>query len=88
MGFGGSKLSYAPTLTTTLWGLQVEVTYPSDENAIEATQQLSGNLFSALLVPICEWAVRFPVGDRASPSHPVGNRFRLADAYKRRGLSG
>jgi len=37
----------------------VEVTYPSDENAIEATQQLSGNLFSALLVPLCEWAASF-----------------------------
>jgi len=39
--------------------LAVEVTYPSDENAIEATQQLSGNLFSALLVPLCEWAASF-----------------------------
>ncbi|EKX47104.1 hypothetical protein GUITHDRAFT_159575 [Guillardia theta CCMP2712] len=33
--------------------LAVEVTYPSDENAVEATQQLCGNFFSALLVPIC-----------------------------------
>ncbi|CAL1160490.1 unnamed protein product [Cladocopium goreaui] len=33
-----------------------EVTYPCDENAIEAVQQLCGNLVSALLVPICEWA--------------------------------
>eukprot|EP00913_Durusdinium_trenchii_P012338 g11582.t1 len=36
--------------------LAVEVTYPCDENAIEAVQQLCGNLVSALLVPICEWA--------------------------------
>jgi len=33
--------------------LAVEATYPSDENAIEAVQQLCGNLFSALLVPLC-----------------------------------
>ena len=30
--------------------LAVEVAYPADENAIEALQQLCGNLFSALLV--------------------------------------
>jgi MFS family permease len=43
--------------------LAVEVTYPSDENAIEAIQQLCGNLFSALLLPICEFAAlyEFPV---------------------------
>jgi len=34
--------------------LAVEVTFPADENAIEAVQQLCGNLFSALLVPLCE----------------------------------
>jgi len=33
--------------------LAVEVTYPSDENAIVAVQQVFGNLFSALLVPVC-----------------------------------
>jgi FLVCR family feline leukemia virus subgroup C receptor-related protein len=33
--------------------LAVEVSYPCDENAVEATQQLCGNFFSALLVPIC-----------------------------------
>jgi len=36
--------------------LAVEVTYPCDENAVEATQQLAGNLFSAFLVPLCEAA--------------------------------
>jgi len=43
--------------------LAVEVTYPADENAIEAVQQLCGNLASALLVPLCEWAAHydFPV---------------------------
>eukprot|EP00238_Polyblepharides_amylifera_P007487 CAMPEP_0196591080 /NCGR_PEP_ID=MMETSP1081-20130531/68457_1 /TAXON_ID=36882 /ORGANISM="Pyramimonas amylifera, Strain CCMP720" /LENGTH=452 /DNA_ID=CAMNT_0041914341 /DNA_START=278 /DNA_END=1636 /DNA_ORIENTATION=+ len=39
--------------------LAVEVTYPSDENAVEATQQLAGNLFSALLVPVCHLASKF-----------------------------
>jgi len=36
--------------------LAVEVAYPADENAIEALQQLSGNLGSALLVPLAEAA--------------------------------
>jgi len=39
--------------------LAVEVAYPCDENAVEATQQLSGNLFSALLVPVCQGAASF-----------------------------
>lgn len=33
--------------------MAVEVTYPSDENAIVAVQQVFGNMFSALLVPLC-----------------------------------
>jgi len=36
--------------------LAVEVSYPADETSIEAVQQLCGNLFSALLVPLCERA--------------------------------
>ena len=36
----------------------MEVAYPADENAIEALQQLCGNLFSALLVPVAERAAR------------------------------
>ena len=39
--------------------LGVEVSYPMDENAVEATQQLGGNLFSALLIPICASATQF-----------------------------
>jgi len=39
--------------------LAVEVTYPADENAIEAVQQLCGNLASALLLPLCEYAAGF-----------------------------
>ncbi|EOD42152.1 hypothetical protein EMIHUDRAFT_461108 [Emiliania huxleyi CCMP1516] len=35
------------------------VSYPCDENAVEATQQLAGNLFSALLVPICQSAAAY-----------------------------
>lgn len=41
--------------------LAVEATYPSDENAIESVQQLCGNLFSALLVPLCELAANYDV---------------------------
>jgi len=41
--------------------LAVEVAYPCDENAVEATQQLSGNLFSALLVPACQSASSFDI---------------------------
>ena len=33
--------------------LAVGVTFPLDANAVEATQQLTGNLFSAVLMPIC-----------------------------------
>ena len=36
--------------------LAVDVTYPSDETAVESTQQIGGNLASALLVPIIEMA--------------------------------
>jgi FLVCR family feline leukemia virus subgroup C receptor-related protein len=32
------------------------VSFPADETSIEAVQQLCGNLFSALLVPLCEVA--------------------------------
>mmetsp|Transcript_14209 Transcript_14209/g.34762 ORF Transcript_14209/g.34762 Transcript_14209/m.34762 type:complete len:604 (-) Transcript_14209:155-1966(-) len=39
--------------------LAVEVSYPADECAVEATQQLCGNLFSALLVPLCVKAMSF-----------------------------
>lgn len=41
--------------------LAVEVTFPADENAIEAVQQLCGNLVSALLVPLCEAAAEIIV---------------------------
>jgi len=38
--------------------LAVDVTYPSDETAVESVQQIGGNLVSALLVPIVEIAAR------------------------------
>lgn len=38
--------------------LAVEVSHPFDENAVEATQQLAGNLVSALLVPAYQAAGR------------------------------
>lgn len=41
--------------------LAVEVTFPADENAIEAVQQLCGNLVSALLLPVCEAAAEIIV---------------------------
>jgi len=36
--------------------LAVDVTYPGDETAVESVQQIGGNLFSALLVPVAELA--------------------------------
>jgi FLVCR family feline leukemia virus subgroup C receptor-related protein len=49
--------------------LAVEVAYPADENSIEALQQLCGNLFTALILPVAENAetVSFPLWD-AGPS--------------------
>ena len=37
--------------------LAVDVTYPCDETAVESVQQVGGNLVSALMVPIAEWAL-------------------------------
>jgi FLVCR family feline leukemia virus subgroup C receptor-related protein len=47
------------------------VTFPSDETAVESTQQIFGNLISALMVPLAEFASRqdyelFPTLDIAS----------------------
>eukprot|EP00592_Proboscia_alata_P022816 CAMPEP_0194414936 /NCGR_PEP_ID=MMETSP0176-20130528/13695_1 /TAXON_ID=216777 /ORGANISM="Proboscia alata, Strain PI-D3" /LENGTH=557 /DNA_ID=CAMNT_0039219301 /DNA_START=170 /DNA_END=1843 /DNA_ORIENTATION=- len=36
--------------------LAVDVTYPGDETAVESVQQIGGNLFSALLLPVAELA--------------------------------
>merc|ERR1712194_256988 len=36
--------------------LAVDVTYPSDETAVESVQQIGGNLFSALIIPLAEFA--------------------------------
>lgn len=38
--------------------LAVDVSYPSDETAVESIQQVGGNLVSALLVPLVEIAAR------------------------------
>eukprot|EP00560_Eucampia_antarctica_P001943 CAMPEP_0197833122 /NCGR_PEP_ID=MMETSP1437-20131217/17831_1 /TAXON_ID=49252 ORGANISM="Eucampia antarctica, Strain CCMP1452" /NCGR_SAMPLE_ID=MMETSP1437 /ASSEMBLY_ACC=CAM_ASM_001096 /LENGTH=427 /DNA_ID=CAMNT_0043436965 /DNA_START=406 /DNA_END=1689 /DNA_ORIENTATION=- len=38
--------------------LAVDITYPSDETAVESVQQIGGNLVSALLVPIAEIAAK------------------------------
>jgi MFS family permease len=37
--------------------LAVDVTYPCDETAVESIQQVGGNLISALMVPVAEWAL-------------------------------
>jgi MFS family permease len=37
--------------------LAVDVTYPCDETAVESIQQVGGNLVSALMVPVAEWAM-------------------------------
>lgn len=37
--------------------LAVDVTYPCDETAVESVQQVGGNLVSALMVPVAEWAL-------------------------------
>ena len=36
--------------------LAVDVTYPGDETAVESVQQIGGNLISALLIPMAEFA--------------------------------
>lgn len=38
--------------------LAVDVTYPSDETAVESVQQIGGNLVSALLVPAAEFMAK------------------------------
>mmetsp|Transcript_2337 Transcript_2337/g.7174 ORF Transcript_2337/g.7174 Transcript_2337/m.7174 type:complete len:525 (+) Transcript_2337:109-1683(+) len=55
--------------------LAVEVAHPFDENAVEATQQLAGNLCSALLVPLYQAAAVFdlqvlPFSDKITYKHP------------------
>lgn len=37
--------------------LAVDVTYPCDETAVESVQQVGGNLVSALVIPVAEWAL-------------------------------
>jgi MFS transporter, FLVCR family, MFS-domain-containing protein 7 len=38
--------------------LAVDITFPGDETAVESVQQIGGNLISALLMPIVEWAAK------------------------------
>lgn len=38
--------------------LAVDITFPGDETAVESVQQIGGNLISALLVPLAEFATR------------------------------
>jgi len=50
--------------------LAVEVTYPSDETAVESTQQIFGNLISALMVPVAAKAAN--VDFEIFPDFPAG----------------
>ena len=54
--------------------LAVEVSHPADENAVEATQQLSGNLLSALLVPLYQMLAVYDVNfvPVDTPHRPLG----------------
>jgi FLVCR family feline leukemia virus subgroup C receptor-related protein len=38
--------------------LSCDITYPGDETAVESVQQIGGNMISALLVPVAEFASR------------------------------
>jgi hypothetical protein len=38
--------------------LAVDVTYPIDETAVESVQQIGGNMISAFLIPVADWASR------------------------------
>mmetsp|Transcript_4745 Transcript_4745/g.6742 ORF Transcript_4745/g.6742 Transcript_4745/m.6742 type:complete len:598 (+) Transcript_4745:188-1981(+) len=49
--------------------LAVDVTYPGDETAVESVQQIGGNLVSALLVPVAEYASR--LDPELFPKNPV-----------------
>ena len=53
--------------------LAVEVTYPSDETAVESTQQIFGNLISALMVPLAAKAAA--VDYQLFPDFPDGGYF-------------
>lgn len=57
--------------------LAVEVTHPFDENAVEAVQQLAGNLVSALLVPVYQAAAvfDFQVVPMQYDAGPMGRRY-------------
>jgi len=57
--------------------LAVEVAYPADENSIEALQQLCGNLFSALLVPVAEIAAHTRL-DTPGGGHVTGDSLLLS----------
>jgi len=68
--------------------LAVEVTYPADENAIEAVQQLCGNLASALLVPLCEWAARWDIPMPSWQALPGGDAVASASSSGMGNLQG
>lgn len=57
--------------------LAVEVSHPFDENAVEATQQLVGNLASAMLLPAYQAAREFDLEVEPTDMHP--HHFGIVD---------
>merc|ERR1711957_683693 len=47
-------------------------TYPSDETAVESVQQVGGNLVSALMLPVAEWAL--------NQDYEFFNKIRILDS--------
>lgn len=65
--------------------LAVEVAHPFDENAVEATQQLAGNLASAVLVPAYQFARKFDVEVEPADRHSHHYGF-ISDLHENAGL--
>lgn len=65
--------------------LAVEVSHPFDENAVEATQQLAGNLASAVLVPAYQFARKFDIEVEPADQHSHHFGF-ITDLHENAGL--
>lgn len=49
--------------------LAVDISYPGDETAVESVQQIGGNLFSALIIPLAERAAKLDI--QILPKNPI-----------------
>jgi len=49
--------------------LAVDISYPGDETAVESVQQIGGNLFSALIIPLAERAGKLDI--QILPKNPL-----------------